>query len=1305
VHIVQARPITKVNFDPSYLHLSDDEKGLLYPCEVLSAGQSFVYTDLSKIDVLFADNILSALNIYIAEFNKRARNAVFVKEAGDNYSHLISFFQNLEIPVVAFPEALNLIDVENIVLCTQRGIVKVGCGDAVKIKGWDNHHVSGDIYLVRPEIPPVLAYSSEDVRLEPTSKLIESLKSRNPDVVRYAFDSLLFRLQKFIQGPLKGASPRLQEKVKTLALQVFQFGINAYNCSVDSRKMEQLLAVKFIETRLKTAFESKYVLDGEGFDQLAGEVKLEKQAIKELEELTLNPQTGEYAIELHKVGEMILTENVRKSWIEFIKNIHEMDIKFSFKILIRLIHHLAKTGSLAYFMNSVFPELLQKRLSTKEILSEMLDIVFNKEGFFSKLEDWKYQVYNCDSNLESTMFDQSLKSSSKTFQLIFCKYCDPIYEMQFQLSEHLSEASPSSLVKFDGNNVVLLKSYLAKMEQFWKIFKNSPNYPNKTEKGHSSFIEKNKLGSPVLFGQNKGVSPACYRDLFRENCYTLINVLRNQMFPLLPQVLSSPIGPLVQSLLQLPIPDPDQQRVLTFVQATIDYPWVQLQLNLPIKDHNSTIDLRYNMSNRKVELQFKMYGKLFYTESSSVSILAYAATDAIKGLNFAKNKTPIYDKVDNLLSFTWSFSIPEDPWDLNLLANNLPQYLMRILYSCKREPKDERYISTISSRHMDKQSIFEMILECYSLSGKRKSLVDFFSILPFDFLNEFILNYRNWILDMRNSFEAVFDLLDPKCISYLKNERKILTDKIIIGMLTCLVDLQLEEVNSKVKECMDRLYSFEELRSLIENECNSFSIAAHTNFITVTLPVLTQFYPALYSHFKPYVINYFYDSINTNKKSNYLCFTYQSLAYHLNQWSTQECFDFFKDLTKHACIDHSIELGKLVPYLMYSGQVDELKKYVAQNNAWYPYWTGIMNLYCGFPDIYASHLPSEEEGKARLEQEILNFPLFARGCEPIYLLKCITFSSGVKFIKPLQQNLTKEGIEKCRNKVENEESFYFTTLPKLYEASPRWLQLYQKELINLTHNSYIRYKVAAMIADLLQLFNPNDRTLCYGILIKNKHRKSFVNVLLSCKDKEMQEQMVAYLIQQNRWDLLWSGAWGHNKFHVVWKNEERNEGVKLLRQRFTPERIDQDWGKKPGWKRKMSCVIMGDPRLKETAIEHIFNDFKGCKKILHHMGYCSEVEDEVKLDFLSHFAKLEDHMIKTYIDSCDLDRVVFLMQMIGLEKESDTVWRRFLPFLKGLTEKFRELPKILSNRTELPEEQVTKMLSDLGWKLTDEEGP
>jgi hypothetical protein len=1310
VHIVQARPIneSKSYFSPSYLHLSDDEKGCLYPCEVLSAGESKVLKDLDT-DVIFANDVDNALDAYLSGCAKTNINAIFVVKMEDNSSHTISFFQRLKIPVVAFPEALKLSDTKNMVLCTQRGIVKVGGDDAVEIQGWHSHPVSGVITLERPEIAPFSSYYSDDVRLEPISQLIESLKSRNPDVVRYAFDSLLYMLQKFVKGPLKGASPKLQEKVKTLALQVFQFGMNAYNYSVDSRKMEQLLAVKFVEARLKTPFESRHILERDGFDQLAGKLRLQQQAVQELGEVILDPQIGEQALKLFKVGRFILNENVRKSWLDLLKNIFEMENKFYVKALVRLIHKLAEKDFLSLFMNSTFPELLQKRLSTKEVLCEMLEIVHDKSGLFRDLENlYDYQIKVIAYNKGLVALKRETHGPNKRF----VETCTPLFEMQSQLSALLSEVSAHSLMKLDDNNrVVSLKSFLDIIEQYWiRYAKLVPTYSTADFK--SIFIEKNRLGSPLEYMLND-VPRCCFGDLFRENCNTLINVLRNQFSPILPQILTSKVGPLVQSLLQLPIPDPDQQRVPTFVHATIDYPWLQLQMNLLMKSHSSTIDIRYHMTDHKVELQFKMFS---YRKLILAQILAFAATDALKGLSFAKNKTPTYDDEDHLYTFTWSVKNPQQPTQTQVLANNLQQYLMRILYSCSSEPNDERFISTLSNRHMDAQSIFEMVQECYRLVGKRKNLVDFLSILPSDSIEKLILDFAK-----AGPCEAVFELLDPTCVRYLKNERKILNDKSIIALLMRLMNPYREEIKGRIKECVERLYSFETLREIIEDECNSNSWEVQERFVEEVLPLFANIFPALYSHYKQYVINYYLNKNYSIGKG----FESQCLSYHLNQWSTNEFLYFLNFFTEQASRFYWIEIGQLVPYLMYPGMVNELKKYVVKNGAWNAYLKGLLKEY-STPSEYASQFPDEQVSKTRIEQEISNFPTLAKTCDASSLLTCISYvPTRIELIESLQQYLTKEAVEKNRNKKEryHVEQFFDETLPTLYKGSTRWLELYRQELLNLIQPSSgsiplfkgsITNGLAAMIADLIQSFNTKNRAHCYNSLIQDKRGTgtynsdpicmSYLNVLLSCKDTEMQEEMITFLVEQDRWDLMWRGAWNLKSQNKVVRDSEQENGRELLRQRFDSERIQKDWGKVLGWHSWMPCAMMSDRRLKETAFILIFNDLILCRIILSQLANDSEFKDEEKLDFLSHLGALDDHMIKKFIDSLSKEAVSELMQMICLEKESDTIWWRFVPFLRGLPQKLPELPQYFKgNSSEISDEQATKMFTDLGWTIPADE--
>jgi hypothetical protein len=388
---------------------------------------------------------------------------------------------------------------------------------------------------------------------------------------------------------------------------------------------------------------------------------------------------------------------------------------------------------------------------------------------------------------------------------------------------------------------------------------------------------------------------------------------------------------------------------------------------------------------------------------------------------------------------------------------------------------------------------------------------------------------------------------------------------------------------------------------------------------------------------------------------------------------------------------------------MYPGMIDGLKKYVVKNNALPSYLRGLLNKVHYPLFVLDSKLPSEEEGKRRIDQEILNFPILAQGFDAKSIYQCIFFAlENLELVKSLEKFLTKDDVESNRNT--NTVSFFAEILPTLCEASPRWLKLYSQEILNLinplsSNKQGINKKLAGMIADFIQTFNPKDRTYYYSILIQGNTFMNHMHVLLSCKNKAMQEEMTAYLVQKNRWDMLWSAAWRHKDSLNVSRIKERDEGIELLRQKFTPEIIRRDWGNTLAWDRQMPCVIMRDQRLKETAY-NMMQTIEEIRVMFRHIFGCMEITADEKLDFVSHLGDLQDGILEKYFES---ETSYYISSFINLIKK-DALWKRFIPFLQDLPKKDAELPEYVSkNIYGVNQEQIKIIMADLGWKLPDEE--
>jgi hypothetical protein len=473
---------------------------------------------------------------------------------------------------------------------------------------------------------------------------------------------------------------------------------------------------------------------------------------------------------------------------------------------------------------------------------------------------------------------------------------------------------------------------------------------------HTLFNLPNEASNEAL----KTINPV------NDDAKSVITVLRSQTCPIVTQILNSRVGPLVQGLLTLPLPDQNQQMVADLIYTEFDYPLIHMQFSCSRDYNHAKINVRYNMRKGNVELQFSMFGGSF--KLPLMNTLAIIATDAYEGVTFAKGKS-----IRDL--YTWTFDIPDDPYKAKRLADNLLQCLKRILYCKTNERMDERFMSSKPNRHMDDQSIFEMALECYTFAGKSRRLIDILRIVPSEIL-EYYINGSDYALENGSlgSFALYLELLNPECINYLKNERGILTDENILEILITLLFKANDDVKAKVRELIEKQITIDGLRELMERVCTDISEDEQSTFIKITLPQLTLLFPELYPHFKQYAIAYYCDLNHITMLNPW---NYEILSYHLNQWSSQECFLFFDILTIRASIHNDIEIGRIVPFLMYPGMIEELKKYVVKNKALNSYYKGLVE-YQGRPHInlgreFVSQFPSEDERKSRVEQELSNF--------------------------------------------------------------------------------------------------------------------------------------------------------------------------------------------------------------------------------------------------------------------------------------------------------------------------------------------
>ncbi len=760
VWLVQARPVTGLERkNPSYLDLSFCDEEDLHWGEMLASGSSAVASVLASEQTIFATNVSRALEAYLHTKQKEKICAVFVEQGGENLSHFISVFQSLRIPVIAMPNAMVLREKKSLILCPQQGVVQVG-GMVSKKDGWYSHPASGALSLEHPRYSDktearaffeMLRYEKvNDISIDEAT---QDLKSSNPAVVKKAVATLLDHFRRFIGGPLRQRNDHLKQRIKTLAAQTLSLGREVWDHANAGKQMEQLFAVKMVQARMKTVPEGHDLIDGEGFNTLAGECQLQIKAAKELGAVVKHPQYGEYIFELHKVGRLILSESTRVNWVQLVKEIFHRGNPEECDVLIGLIHWLGKRNLIEIYMNTVFPELLKQSTSSKQLLRKVVKALkadtealdwcqTQRQGLesmslqierFGKLDDGEFhsaftqfkskvidpmldgfkaerfiqsgmlgrltliQTYHrcmdvCDQALKSLVDSSGFRQRSqqkKRFMSLF----RPLFELQFQMSGLLNEASQDALVKDRNLGLgVSVEKFLGQVREKFQAAQESKK-ENSLVASPGFSVAKSMIGSASVLLPFRMTLVDLWT-LAHQNLITLFSVLRKQTSPLDFNIATSELGPLLKTLQSIPVTDDgDSSRVINLVHSELAHPWLRFRFNIPMNHHSATLDLHYRKDKGRVELHFKGYGHHLSLRWTRALTLAHLGVHAIEGLRFVRGREPRIDETRDVHTFAWCFDLPSDPQNCSGMANALSQVLKRIIYCCYPRTNDTRFVS------------------------------------------------------------------------------------------------------------------------------------------------------------------------------------------------------------------------------------------------------------------------------------------------------------------------------------------------------------------------------------------------------------------------------------------------------------------------------------------------------------------------------------------------------------------------------------------------------------------------------------
>lgn len=439
IYFVQARPLEAKKFEASYLHPDFITQNSTQAVSIIpiGVGNAAVRIITHPNQVIITDNIRQALNIFLYNTpDQNAVQAVIINESAPATSHEATQFRRLGKPVL-YAEELNTlktwlqqlsqapttsssiplssssyatsssgssrpegspIGTTPLLIDAQRALILpftpndlfISAESSVEL-GWYTHPIAKKVSLMPAFISKLPKESTH--KLTPKeffkgisiTKLIDLIKTENPEEARNALRSLLHRVlatlqrTQLIQVALKETAANTNAKLINDLMRIFlAITESAHEISntltkPNASRLERLYPITFLEALIRQLPEPNRLVNDYSFGSVL-KTELQEQTI--VNELNLQGAAlREYVAQYAKAASSVFTPATRSHFQNFLRNLNTIEDPITQQKFARLIYDLQTLNLIPFWLNSSFqnayaesPDDIQK--TTLKLLEE-----------------------------------------------------------------------------------------------------------------------------------------------------------------------------------------------------------------------------------------------------------------------------------------------------------------------------------------------------------------------------------------------------------------------------------------------------------------------------------------------------------------------------------------------------------------------------------------------------------------------------------------------------------------------------------------------------------------------------------------------------------------------------------------------------------------------------------------------------------------------------------------------------------------------------------------------------------------------
>lgn len=454
IYLLQARPLQKINSQsnpPSYLNLNECEKiptDKKVMMQTLLDGQSYVRKITNPGDVLFSNDLQTALNDYYNKENPENIKAIFIKKSAPSTSHESVILRARGVAVFVIESPLEYEKAETLIKQTrendpvyldpQRGLLAAGTQKV--IQGFISYPIPLEVTVpFTPIMAKGLRYAQET---DPSTKellttqlqadllrfnktiadsielwkdgqellqvkdkshpngltlrnLLDQMATKNTQEAKLAFASLLSYLQKNLAASMKkseGIFSSSNAPNFMILETIFQMAKKELIPSLENnapQTLKRLYPLKFLEALIFQQA-SKNIVGGFSYGLTANTSSKESILIQDLKSLGIDcSNIDQDQIHLYSLKNKIWNEETQEKWLRFIQSLDSRNIK----ICKQCITQFDQLNMISKYLNFIFAddqELENKSLiqsMQQEISSNLNKEIQKKTTRLNRLED------------------------------------------------------------------------------------------------------------------------------------------------------------------------------------------------------------------------------------------------------------------------------------------------------------------------------------------------------------------------------------------------------------------------------------------------------------------------------------------------------------------------------------------------------------------------------------------------------------------------------------------------------------------------------------------------------------------------------------------------------------------------------------------------------------------------------------------------------------------------------------------------------------------------------------------------------